>query len=878
MKLNQPPFSFRSGVGVLLLAGLSMCWPGAAASADSAHEQFVFAYKLMQRGDTAEAAAEFDRYLRDYPAASKRTDAAYYRALLFREAGDAGAAARLLSGIEAGGGELVPSYAVSLLRGQTLVDVGRFQEALAVLGEVEIGGLDSSLALSVRYLRGQAARSAQEFGLAAQELSAAADLAEAQGHALKGPVLVELAEAQRSRGDLDAAARALERALAGQADEAWGAQAARLSGDVAYERGEMDAAVRAYRRVLDDFPGSEHYGPAVVGTLWALYSAERDLEVVETFARLAETLPLQDRVAAHYLAGSSEQRRGNHEAAVAALEPVSRGNGMLPLEERVLYRLAVSRHALEQDDQVIATVARLNAQFPDSQFGPDAAFLAASSRSRMGDAAAGVAELSRFVEAGPDGPRGAAYFLRALRQRAALYASQGRLEPAIADYTRYFDVLSQTGQVDAASELPVLWAYGDALQQAGRDDAALAQFAGAVTVLEEEREQGKPLTTLEPEGYYRAGSAFAASGQDAEALRAFDTLVERYPLDALSDEAALMRGAVLRRLGRDGDALRAWIDAADREGLAPSQRALALRAAAGVYRSAGRGEDAAVTLGRALAIAGPENLVDDELLWLAERWLDRARGGETANDSLEAQAALNEAERLLDTLDASSRRPTAVQRSHRLYLGGRLALRLGELDAATEQFGRVLALSEGFDLDAQLGLAEIAEARGDLEAAREEYDGLTRAEETSVAARAMLRLGHVEAARAASMLRQGRQREAVDAQAAARRTWKRLALLYLDAEALQPTPQLALIALGELAASMGESAVAAREYGELAEAFPKSPWGRYAAAAVAGRYEGRPDDALAMLRGLLEGDGAEALDASVREKAEALRLELEGRP
>ncbi|MEM8783936.1 MAG: tetratricopeptide repeat protein [Planctomycetota bacterium] len=865
-------------------------WDFALAS-DAAHEQFVFAYKLLQRGDSVEAAAEFDRYLRDYPAGGKRTDAAYYRALLHREAGDPAAAARLLSGVEPTSGALVPAYAVSLLRGQALVDTGAFGDALRTLGQIEVSTLEPGLALSVRYLRGQAARSAGDAGLAAQELSAAADLAEAQGHALQGPVLVALAEAQRSRGDLDAAAAALKRALPvdqpavgdrSVGGEAWLAQAARLAGDVAYERGEMDAAVRAYRRVIDGFPGSEHYGPAVVGTLWALYAAERDLEVIETFDRLAETLPLQDRVAAHYLAGSSEQRRGNHEAVVALLEPVARGNGALPLEERVLYRLAVSRHALGQDERVLTAVARLNELFPASSLAADAAFLAASSRARLGDAAAGVAALSRFVEAGPDGPQGAATFLRALRQRAGLFASQGRLDAAIADYERYLQAVREASwNVDEAAQVTVAWAYGDVLQRAGRPADATRQYVDVVTLLERRRAEGKPLADLEPEAYFRAGAAFAVAGEDASALRSFDTLLERFPLDALADQAALKRGAVLRRLGRNAEALTAWIDAAGRENLAASQRALALRAAAGVYRSADRDDDAAVTLNRALAIAGPESLVDDELLWLAERRLDvagAAADDADAVDSLAVQSALSEAERLLSTLDDASRRPTTAQRSHRLYLGGRLALRRGQLDRATEHFGRVLALSEGFDLDAQLGLAEVAEARGDLDAARSEYDALTRAEETSVAARAMLRLGHVEAQRAASLLRQGRDREAIDAQAAARRAWKRLALLYLDAEALQPTPQLALLALGELAEAMGESAVAAREYGELIDAFPESPFGRYAAAVVAGRFEGRADDASAILRGLLESDDAELLEPALRSRARALREALEDRP
>ncbi len=875
---------------VLLLA--TGHWPRAtSAHADSAHDQFVFAYKLMQRGDVAEAAAEFDRYLRDYPAAGKRADAAYYRALLFREAGDSASAARLLEGVNPGSAELVPGHAVSLLRGQVLVDTGDVGEALAVLGEVDAGRLDAGLGLAVRYLRGRAARSAGELGLAAQELSAAADMAEQQGHALLGPVLVELAETQRSRGDLVAAGAALERALQptvggrGLPGADWEAQAARLSGDVAYERGELDAAVRAYRRVLDAFPGSDHFGPAAVGTLWALYAAERDLELIETFNRLVATLPLQDRVTAHYLAGSAEQRRGNHTEAVALFEPVARGNGALALEERVLYRLAVSLHALGQDARVLTTIDRLNELFPDSELTGDAAFLEASSRSRTGDTAAGVAELSRFVDAGPDGPQGRDYFLRALRQRAALYGSQGRFDAAVADYARYFDERGKSPAADEAAEIPVRWAYGDALAQLGRADDAAAQFGEGVRVLEQRRAAGKPLADVEPEGYFRAGSAFAAGGEDERALAAFDALAKLHPLHALAGEAALKRGAVLRRLGRDGEALSAWIDAAEREGLPAPQRALALRAAAGVYRAAQRNVDAAVTLSRALAIAGPEALVDDELLWLAEGRL-AALGEQAAAESkqvspdasLEAKDTLAETQRLLNALDAPSRRPTAAQRSHRLYLGGQLALRRGELDQAGEQFGRVLALSEGFDLDAQLGLAEIAETRGDLDAARAEYDALTRAEETSVAARAMFRLGQVEVARAASLARQGREREAIDARAEARRTWKRLALLYLDAEAVQPTPQRALLGLAELAEAMREPAVAAREYGVLAEAFPESVWGRYAAAALLGRYEGRADDALAMLRQLSEGSGTAALDPSFASRVRALRDELGGRP
>ena len=63
-----------SRVATALLLLLLFAAP-AAAQSDAAHQQFLFAYKLLQRGDDRLAAAGFDEYLGDFPQDDKRGDA-----------------------------------------------------------------------------------------------------------------------------------------------------------------------------------------------------------------------------------------------------------------------------------------------------------------------------------------------------------------------------------------------------------------------------------------------------------------------------------------------------------------------------------------------------------------------------------------------------------------------------------------------------------------------------------------------------------------------------------------------------------------------------------------------------------------------------------
>ena len=152
-------------------------WPGAStayAQSDAEHQQFLFAYRLLQRGDVEEAASEFDDYLGEFPQGEKLGDAQYYRALLYRRAGDNERAAETLD--DSADPTLVPGYAVDLLRGQVPSDLGRFEDALASLERIDVEDLEPNVAVSALYLKGLAYRGADNLEAAATALGDAAQL------------------------------------------------------------------------------------------------------------------------------------------------------------------------------------------------------------------------------------------------------------------------------------------------------------------------------------------------------------------------------------------------------------------------------------------------------------------------------------------------------------------------------------------------------------------------------------------------------------------------------------------------------------------------------------------------------------------------------
>ena len=102
---------------------------------DAAHQQFVLAYRLLQRDQNADAIEAFETYLGSYPDDTRRDAALYYRALLATRLGNPEKAAECLENV--GQTTLVPKHAVALLMGQVYMKTGRPSDALRVLEPVQ---------------------------------------------------------------------------------------------------------------------------------------------------------------------------------------------------------------------------------------------------------------------------------------------------------------------------------------------------------------------------------------------------------------------------------------------------------------------------------------------------------------------------------------------------------------------------------------------------------------------------------------------------------------------------------------------------------------------------------------------------------------------
>lgn len=819
---------------------------------DPAHQQFLFAYKLLQRGDDALAADAFDDYLAKFPTADKRGDAIYYRALLLRRSARDGGneqAAKLLQDVPAP--QLVPAYALDLLRGQVLNDLGRYDEAVQALARIDAKGLEAKVAVSVLYLRGLAQRGANNLPAAAADLQAAAALESP----MKGRALLDLARVQVLMDRPDDALQTLRQAME-TPDAAAAAEAARLAGDLAYNEAKYDEAVEFYGRVLERHQSSKHFGPAVIGTLWSQFSAGRHNLVLETFERYRAALQVQDRVAAWYLAGSAQQESGRHEQAVQLFEQIAQGEGTYPLQEKVLYKLAASQFELGRYDQMNATVQRLSQLFPKSETLIDAAFLMAAADAKQGNVSGGAARLTRLIDAGAQSP----YYLQALLRRARLLETNNQLQPAAEDYLKYLEgsdykrvgqrpdgsPLTEPTDTQAGAFLRLL----DVYQQ-------LNQHALAVGLSKRWLDTMQLTPPVEQEAMYRRALSLVRTNQNQDALAVLDALQAEHPLTPFASEVNYYRGLILLSLDQAERAVPLLREAASSDKLVKPLRVNALHLLSLWQRNHQQPAEAAATLQSLERLAGIEAVTDAELLWLSRHFLDHGNAG----------ASFKYARPLVEGRPQA----TGAARAESLYLAGKAQRALGQLDAAQQMFEQVVAMGQGFDLEASLELAKVAADRGQHSEALAQLAGLMSSESSPIAAESLFTAAQVHRQIAANHRRSDNRQGVIDADNEARKLLKRLVLLYPFKE-LEPLPQLSYLELAEIAAELNELDAAAGELRELIEKYADGSYATYAKAVLAAD-EKRLGDAVALLRTLQP----QPMDARLKARVDALLKLVEPR-
>ena len=171
-------------------------------------------------------------------------------------------------------------------------------------------------------------------------------------------------------------------------------------------------------------------------------------------------------------------------------------------------------------------------------------------------------------------------------------------------------------------------------------------------------------------------------------------------------------------------------------------------------------------------------------------------------------------------------------RAHAMLLAGRSLRDLHDNDTAVAAFRNVIALGQGDEAQARLGLARTLTDQNKIAEALTEYNQLISVDDSNVAAAAMTEAAAIHRRLAEQERLAGHDATVRGELHEAQRLLLRLVLLMPFPE-LSPTPELAYLNLAEVLTQLGQPADALKEWQELADKFPNGPYASYAKAMIA---------------------------------------------
>ncbi|MCC7193755.1 MAG: tetratricopeptide repeat protein [Phycisphaeraceae bacterium] len=834
----------RSLLFVALLASSLLSLPLYAENVE-AQQQFIFAYRLLQRGEDKLAAEAFDDFLKSYPDDSRRSDARFYQAVLAQRAGDNEGAARLLAAATDPPPSLVPEHTVLQLRGQIAISRERYDEAVATLEKIKLDSLDAASKATTLYLTGLAYRGAGNLPGAAKALIAAAGVESP----LKGRALLEAAQVQIEMDKVADAQATLAQAVA-NADKLTLPGALMMAGDLSLKSGQFPKAIEYFNAIVTGHQSTPQFGPAVLGLLWSRFSAKQFDELLKTADQFKLTVasgsPIQgnDLYTARYLVGSAQLELKQNDKAAETFQSLLAQGGESELRDKVTYKLALAQVELNKPADVVQTLTNFSSTFPKSPLVPDAEMLLATTQGAS-DPAAGAARLTSLVNQGPDKPD----YARAVFQRARLYDNAGQTQAAIDDYKSYLGTAA--GKADTAQaaviglRLANLWDKLGKLDQAESAAAGVLQTAGIAPLIEQEAM------------YLRAMSLVKLNKLDA-ALDQFNQLLTKHPQSRFLTEARYYRGLILVAKQKSDDAMADLQASADAKDFPSPMKANALRLMGQYQRQKTDDKSiaaAAVTLTALEKLVGTSALRPDELLWLGQ-WQTNQK---QPKESLKYLALL---------IDSKSTAPPAI-RAEALVLGGRNLRENGDIAGALDAFRRVIAMQQGFESHARLELARTLVTQNKLDEALTEYRSLINVERpTIIPASATYESAEIHRQKAIALKQNDEGPAAVAELEEAQKLYYRVGLLFAFPQ-LSPVPELAYINRAETLDDLGRKDEGDKALAELTEKFPDSSYASYAKAMIA-LHQGKAGDADFLLKKLREQQLDPRLSEKVTRRLKAL--------
>ena len=810
----------------------------AQTSTTAEQQQFVFAYRLLQNGDTTTSAQAFDKYLENFPTGERRGDALYFRALIAWQQGQRDKASQFL--INVPDMKVVPQHKLFFLRGRIDVELSRFEQALKSLEPIKLDGLDASEKASVLYMRGLAYKGAKNYTAAVEQLAAAAEL----NSSVKDRSLLELGRSQALLNKPDEAIKALEQCLA-LGNSSVAAEAARLAGDLAYGNNDFEKAIGYYNTVLANHQTSPHFSPSIMQTLWAqLYSKQYNL-LVGTFDQYRAKLEINDRATAWFLAGRAQQQLGRHREAIALFDAVVANRTVAGIEDQILYRMAESQYALSEFDAMGTTLARLAKEHEKSTYNASGDYLLAQADLKRARPTEAAARLTAIITKGDTHP----YYTTALLERAQLYTSSNQLEPAAADYETYLK-LAQAPDAKLPGQLETLAKLTDLYYRLGK-------FKETSELTQKLLESPNLPPLLEQEAMFRQALLLMQSEKFNEGSAMLEALSKKHPQNAFIGQIHYYRGLLAMGDGKVDDAARE-LEAAVADAKLPDElKANSLLLISMRQREKGENDKAAATLGELEKVITLDRMRDIDLMWLGRYYVVK-----------EPRSVFKYVTPLID----GKRKVTEAQKTEALFVVGQGLRAIKKLDLAIQSFKEVEALGQGYGLLARLEVARTQAEAGKLSDAIESYRGLMIAQDAGIASTAMLESAQIQKQLARNLKAAGDTEGADRANQDAYQLLFRLTVLYAVPE-LSPTPELAHLERAELAAVIGKAEDAATSLKELRERFPEGPYASYAAALQ--MIEKKETTAAAtLLRQLRQ----QKIDNRLAARVHAKLRELEGNP
>ncbi len=475
--------------------------------ADDAH--LVLAYAAQQTQDHAKARQHARQVVDEFPQ-SRLLDLAHYRL---------GESARL-------GGDLDAAAAEYQLIAKTWPQSRLISQSLYGLGWAQLGRKDhaaaetafdallqnhpqSKLIARARYGRGMARRQLKKFAPAAEDL---------QAFLASKP---SSAERSRARHVLGMCQKGLK---------------------------QFDQAVATFETLLKEDPDYTEAADALYELGWAQKSLKKEAKAAATFALLVEKHPDSTLAAdSHYLIGDFAFEQKKYDQAVAAYQAAMTKAGKTQLGEEAAYKLALSYYLSGDLDKAQQAFRNQRATWPEGTLTDDAAFMEAEcffKQHKYKEALAAYAtvknpsnpeakvqsllhagiaagQLDQFneslkllgqcVEQFPDSP----HVPQALYEQGWAQQNLGNLDEAVAIYRQ---VLTKS---DAEPAARAQFMIGEVQFEQKQHAEAVKSFFKVIF--------GYGYPQWQANATYEAARCFEVLGKKSQAVKQYQTLIEKYP-------------------------------------------------------------------------------------------------------------------------------------------------------------------------------------------------------------------------------------------------------------------------------------------------------------------------------------------------------------